>query len=419
MSSDVIYVTKFNLNGLPSEPSEARKVFKRASGFQVRDNIPITITDWRQVHVAIKDKILSNMKEKIKCPASAEDDVKNTMFINMGRLFYKWKFELNTKYVKKGLLPKHMGKITEAQWKEFVKEKTDPKALAISIEYAEMSKKNIYPHHMGSSGYVTKIPEWKKKIEEAINAGNPNPVEDIEDRIMNWLLARSELTHDSKLVHKKKGVVAVQEKVVLLTEKKRLGFFKSDRENDVLSGALDNAKHTRHIHGVASQMSWKVDFPNDAWSYKKRVRYKRNLKDVIEEKMNSKFETKFRSYVQSLTQERPLELQQITQNPSPLPHLSNIGSTAAVPTWYPIDDITGDTPCHLHIPIGRVGNKTKEVAIGVAMPGRVFHNNPIPTEYAKVLVREITDMTCIDYPLDHVMPEGIKELGEAVNQFIL
>jgi hypothetical protein len=24
-----------------------------------------------------------------------------------------------------------------------------------------MSKKNIYPHHMGSSGYVGKIPEWK------------------------------------------------------------------------------------------------------------------------------------------------------------------------------------------------------------------------------------------------------------------
>jgi hypothetical protein len=59
----------------------------------------------------------------------------------------------------------------------------------------------------------------------------------------------------------------------------------------------------------------------------------------------------------------------------------------------------GDMPCCLHIPNGRVGNKTKEVAIGVAMPGRVFHNNPIPVEYAKMLVREITDMACIDYPL--------------------
>jgi hypothetical protein len=91
--------------------------------------------------------------------------------------------------------------------------------------------------------------------------------------------------------------------------------------------------------------------------------------------MNSMFETKFRSYMQSLTQERPLELQQITQNPSPPPHLSSIGSTVAVPTWYPVDDITGDTPCRLHIPIGRVGNKTNEDGIGVAMPRRVFHNN--------------------------------------------
>jgi hypothetical protein len=166
-------------------------------------------------------------------------------------------------------------------------------------------------------------------------------------------------------------------------------------------------------------MQWKVGFPNDTWSYKKRDRYDRKLEYAIEEKMNSMFETKFRSYMQSLTQERPFELQQITQKPSPPPHLSSIDSTTAVPMWYPIDDIMGDMPCHLHILIGRVENKTKEVTIGVAMPGRVFHNNPIPAEYAKVLVHEIIGMACIDYTLDHVMPEGIKELGEAVNQFIL
>jgi hypothetical protein len=53
------------------------------------------------------------------------------------------------------------------------------------------------------------------------------------------------------------------------------------------------------------------------------------------------------------------------------------------------------------------------------MSGCVLYNNPIPAEYAKVLVHEITDMAYIDYPLDHVMPEGIKKLREAVNQFIL
>jgi hypothetical protein len=84
-----------------------------------------------------------------------------------------------------------------------------------------------------------------------------------------------------------------------------------------------------------------------------------------------------------------------------------------------MDDIMVDTSCCLHIPLGRVRNKTKDIVNGVAMLGRIFHNNHIPTEYAKVLVREITDMGYTDYLLDHVTPEGVKELGQTVNQFIL
>jgi hypothetical protein len=72
------------------------------------------------------------------------------------------------------------------------------------------------------------------------------------------------LTQDDKLVHKKKCVAVVQEKTVELTTKKRLGLFKSDRENDVLSGALGNAEHTGRIRGIASQLPWKLGFPNDA-----------------------------------------------------------------------------------------------------------------------------------------------------------
>jgi hypothetical protein len=45
-----------------------------------------------------------------------------------------------------------MGKITQSKWEEFVKQKTEPEALAISDKFAEISKKNIYPHHLGSSG---------------------------------------------------------------------------------------------------------------------------------------------------------------------------------------------------------------------------------------------------------------------------
>jgi hypothetical protein len=60
-----------------------------------------------------KGQDLEQYEGKIKFLASAEDVVKNAMFINMGRLFHKWKSELNMNYVKKGLMPKHMGKISE------------------------------------------------------------------------------------------------------------------------------------------------------------------------------------------------------------------------------------------------------------------------------------------------------------------
>jgi hypothetical protein len=46
-----------------------------------------------------------------------------------------------------------------AQWEEFVKQKTEPKTLATGDKFAEISKKNIYPHHLGSSGYVGKVRE--------------------------------------------------------------------------------------------------------------------------------------------------------------------------------------------------------------------------------------------------------------------
>jgi hypothetical protein len=123
------------------------------------------------------------------------------------------------------------------------------------------------------------------------------------------------------------------------------------------------------------------------------------------------------SFIQNLSQQEgspPLHLlaPQAT-------NLSSMGSMTGLVTWYPVDDITVDTSCHFYIPLSRVGNKTKDVAIDVAMSGRVFHNNPIPAEYTKVLIREITDIGYTDYPLDHVTPKGVKEIEQAVNQFIL
>jgi hypothetical protein len=92
MSSEITYVTALDLNGLPIEPPEARKAFRHTCGFQVRDNVSITIQDWRLVHEATKENLWKYIMEKIKYPDGIDKGfVKRATLISMGRLFRRWK----------------------------------------------------------------------------------------------------------------------------------------------------------------------------------------------------------------------------------------------------------------------------------------------------------------------------------------
>jgi hypothetical protein len=127
MPSGITYVTTLDLNGLPIESAEAKKSVKRAYKFQIRDNVSITIQDWRLVPEATKEHLWKNITEKIKYPDGVDEGfVMRGALISMGRLFRRWKSVVNRKYLKKQLVSKHMGKITQAQWEEFVKQKTEP-----------------------------------------------------------------------------------------------------------------------------------------------------------------------------------------------------------------------------------------------------------------------------------------------------
>jgi hypothetical protein len=83
-------VTPLDLNELPTEPLEARKAFKRAYGFQVRDNISITIQDWRLMPETTKEQLWRNITEKIKYLDGIDEEcVNNATFISMGQLFHR------------------------------------------------------------------------------------------------------------------------------------------------------------------------------------------------------------------------------------------------------------------------------------------------------------------------------------------
>jgi hypothetical protein len=66
MPSGITYVIALDLNELPTEPPKARKSFKHACGFQVTDNVSITIQDWWLMPETTKQQLWSNIMEKIK-----------------------------------------------------------------------------------------------------------------------------------------------------------------------------------------------------------------------------------------------------------------------------------------------------------------------------------------------------------------
>jgi hypothetical protein len=106
-------------------------------------------------------------------------------------------------------------------------------------------------------------------------------------------------------------------------------------------------------------MLWKHGFLKDSTSYKKHDRYKKTLEEKIEEKVNMLFENKFMVFIQNLSQEGPplhLLTPQVT-------NLSYMGSTTGLGTWYPMDDITVDMPCRLHIPLDRLETKQKRLRL--------------------------------------------------------
>jgi hypothetical protein len=135
---------------------------------------------------------------------------------------------------------------------------------------------------------------------------------------------------------------------------------------------------------------------------------RQEITDQVTEQVTQQFYCLAAQYPQAFLDLVP-QGSQSTQIPSSVGSVEN--------TTYPVDSITGPTPFSLVVPIGRAG-KTKEVSSGMAIPGRQFHNSPIPADYARVQVARVNgDQMSLE--LDIPTPEGIELLGDAVNQFIL
>jgi hypothetical protein len=119
--------------------------------------------------------------------------------------------------------PKKLGKIIKAQWEQFVLQKTAPEAKAISEVRVEQAKKNLYPHHLGSTGYAPKVARWQKILEDAVAAGTLDPLpEGCDEWAIWWFLARAGLSDEGKLFHPEMVEKICQKRRVSLSLEERM-----------------------------------------------------------------------------------------------------------------------------------------------------------------------------------------------------
>lgn len=165
LSKEVNVLTQISEKGEPLSLEDACAKYSNQCRVIVRDNVKITWKDWKNVTDAKKDVCWMELKSKFFFPEGTDEEAaKDCALKTMGKLWWNWKTNLNKKYIQKDLNPfKDYGKITQAQWDEFVALKTIAEEKEKRRKMSELARRNAYPDCLGLTGYHPKVNGGKKK----------------------------------------------------------------------------------------------------------------------------------------------------------------------------------------------------------------------------------------------------------------
>ena len=157
----VYIVNEVGVAGEPLEPFVVRAKFCNAVGVVARTWMEPTWPDWRQVPDARKDLLQGELKKVFQYPHGVEDKAKQYALKQLGQAYCRWRTELTNKYVKKNLTPfDEYGMITQAQWDEFVRQRTTEEAKELSKVNATLAKRDVHKENLGPGGYAAKLEKW-------------------------------------------------------------------------------------------------------------------------------------------------------------------------------------------------------------------------------------------------------------------
>ncbi|CAH9065889.1 unnamed protein product, partial [Cuscuta europaea] len=101
---------------------------------------------------------------------------------------------------------KYKGILTQDVWEDFIARSMTPEFQELSDKNKQAALLNIYPHHMGRSGYALSIPKWKDQglldqflTTSEVDSTKSSVSSDDIPRHVSWFCARSGLTADGQL----------------------------------------------------------------------------------------------------------------------------------------------------------------------------------------------------------------------------
>jgi hypothetical protein len=192
------------------------------------------------------------------------------MLKTISNAFQRFRHALNKYYVQRGLSPlNQFGYIMPSKWDTFIQQHTTPEVVPCSNKMKELNTKNNFRHKLGPTVYKAAMPKWANKEQELREAGIPGPLEGCTMRTRNWIWGCSLIDDSRRLITSSSEVTNMVEKAKTLQAKEKTGEFKSQRERDQLSAALENEEHRGLTRAISSVASWKKDFVDEIHLYKK------------------------------------------------------------------------------------------------------------------------------------------------------
>jgi hypothetical protein len=406
---------------IPGKP----QVFIRQAGVLVRENLLITTQEWNKtktsgesyVSQVEKETLWNKLMVNFTLPVGADEEeriaiekrVRAWTFKRMATQFKDYKKRLNLVYVQKDKTPVFTGALERLkdQWAEFARYKKSEEAQKRSAINKKNAKKKIYHHTMGSKGYKGVIHKMMEEEAALAAKGIETETHGWSRRAKLWFYGMGGRLHPEtgKCVFTRKMLETPIANLKKAMKEIMDGTFIPDREKDDLSRALGNKEHWGRARGIIGSPPWIHAFPDDIDTYRSRGRTTKEQKDrlkALEDLVATHHITIQEIKSQQATgPHHPPEDNALLDSPGPGSHRKSSVASTGLPgdddhdgvvkdlTRYPVDDITAQENCEMHVEFINISVK---VAAGYALPcipGGSYHCRPIPDGYSIVTVDEV------------------------------